>query len=82
MAQGTLPSVYDRFVRALEEEFATPDGGVHPTISSFTGISPYAEHGLMEFDNLVSMCQVVEPDPSRVRQALVCLRAGGIFEAR
>ena len=56
---GHAAGVYDRFVRVLEEEFTTPDGGVHPALSSFTGISPYAEHGLMEFDNLVSMCQVV-----------------------
>lgn len=51
-------SVYEPFRQALEDEFITPDGGMHPELSALIGISPFLYAPQMQFDNLVSMCQV------------------------
>lgn len=49
----------EQYMQKLESEFMTPDGGVHPEISSLIGICPFDGVRQMEFDNLTSLAQVL-----------------------
>lgn len=49
---------YEQFIKGLEQEFLTPDGGMHPELSSLIGISPFWMAPQMQFDNLMSLAQV------------------------
>lgn len=54
-----VANVYDTFMKAFESEFVTPDGGVQPELSTLIGTSPFWGVQQMQFDNLISMAQVV-----------------------